>query len=439
MDRITQITVTAGCIVIACVAWVVTVTSKTPAEKQLELIRQAQLMAGVGAYKPAVPLLEQAASYGSTHTSKAEEELKKAYLALIDSSGFARRYTGLLEKQMSASDASPEIYMEAAKYYMSINATGEALTILKDGIEKTGNAELTAFYETSRYAYEMSRGVYEEVTAIYDGTIAVKQGGKWGIINKDGSVLIPCEYDKVSTFHQSRAIVRKGDAIYAVDRDNHRMAVPGSGVTDFRNLSDSRTALLTQDGWRRSTWDFSLGSNVFEDIGMHAEGYAAVKSGGKWGVISVDGQWLIPAQYDDTIRDRLGRCCGQGAVFVREGELVYLFVNGTRVEGAFQDARPFTSVGCAAVMQNGKWGFVDIEGNTVTDYIYDDARSFSGHLAAVKKNGLWGYAGLAGDIVIDAVFLDAGSFDGGTAPVLTEKGWQLITLIEFKKTAGGLF
>jgi hypothetical protein len=41
-----------------------------------------------------------------------------------------------------------------------------------------------------------------------------------------------------------------------------------------------------------------------------------------------------------------------------------------------------------------------------------------------------------GQIVIEAVYYDAKSFSSGSAPVLTERGWQFITLIEYKQEAG---
>ena len=52
--------------------------------------------------------------------------------------------------------------------------------------------------------------------------------------------------------------------------------------------------------------------------------------------------------------------------------------------------------------KDGKFGFVDKEGNVVVDYIYDDAteQNPSGY-AGVKKNGLWGAIDVAGDVVIE--------------------------------------
>lgn len=88
--------------------------------------------------------------------------------------------------------------------------------------------------------------------------------------------------------------------------------------------------------------------------------------------------------------------------------------------------------------QNGKWGFIDTQGNVCIDFQFDDALSFGQHLAAVKVGDLWGYVSLRGEVVIDPVFLEAGSFYEGSAPVRTADGWQFITLLEFKKGAASI-
>ena len=51
--------------------------------------------------------------------------------------------------------------------------------------------------------------------------------------------------------------------------------------------------------------------------------------------------------------------------------------------------------------RDGKYGFIDKSGNTVVEFIYDDAteQNSSGY-AAVKKNGLWGAVDSKGNIVI---------------------------------------
>lgn len=60
-------------------------------------------------------------------------------------------------------------------------------------------------------------------------------------------------------------------------------------------------------------------------------------------------------------------------------------------EETFDNAKAFTRDGYAAVEKNGKWGFVDAEGNLVIDCQYDDALSFTSGYAAVKQGDVWGY------------------------------------------------
>jgi hypothetical protein len=54
-----------------------------------------------------------------------------------------------------------------------------------------------------------------------------------------------------------------------------------------------------------------------------------------------------------------------------------------------QDLFPNNSI--FAQKQNGKWGYVDISGNVVVDYIYDMAMDVNEYgFAAIKKDGKWG-------------------------------------------------
>lgn len=435
MKRAERILIGAGFLLLLIISWIVVVNSKSPVEKQRELMRQAAELINDGIYIRAVPLLEEAAGYNTAYTLQAESELKRVYLALIDQRGFSRKYTGLLERQMSRRNAEPGLFAEAANYYLGISRISDALATLKTGIERTGSEELIALYENNRYAYEMSRTSYEYVAAIYGTTVQVRIDGLWGLARADGILLIPCEYDKISTFSVDRAIVWKDNEIFAVDRNNNRVAKLNNAAADFGNFADNRIPVLVDGNWLRATGDFDLGTAVFEQIGMYSEGYAAAKTNGKWGVVDLSLNWLLPAEYDEIIQDELGRCYARGAVFARKDDTVYLFAGGEQVGETFEDARPFSDEGFAAVRKNGKWGFVDVNGTVMIDFLFDDALSFGQHLAAVKIGEFWGYISMQGRIVIEPVFILAKSFSNGSAPVLTQRGWQFITLIEYKRGA----
>ena len=438
MKRMKRILLGLACVALLAASWAAAVTSKSNADRQRELIDQASAYTQDEIYILAVPLLEEAASYQDDFTPEAESALKQVYLRLAEKDNFQRRYMNLLEKQMARKDAGPEVFQEAALYDFEIGKTSDALAVLRNGIAKTGSEDLTRLYEERRYAFRCGRNVYDEASEIYRGTSQVAQGGLWGLASGTGIPYVPCEYDKISTFDEDRAIVQKDGVISAVDRDNNRVALLHTEAGDFGNYAENRLGLKSEAGWLLATGTFQTGSTVFEELGMFTGGYAPAKLNGKWGLVGADGgEWLIEPQYDDVVRDDPGRCGDPAALFVRRNGSVYLLKDGEEIAGPFEDARPFQG-GWAAVREGGKWGFVDTDGAVRIPCRFDGARSFGQHLAAVKEGDLWGYVSLQGELVIEPQFLEAKSFSGGSAPVRTGLGWQFISLLEYEG-GGGLF
>lgn len=433
MKRASRIVLTVGCLLIIIVSWIIVLAAKSNSEKQANLLALASEYLEDEIYIYAAPLLEEAAALNAAYTYQVETALKDVYLHLIDQGGYRRKYLSLLEKQMNRREALPEVFMEAANFYLEGSKIADACAVLRAGIAKTGSEELITLYENNRYEYRMGYETYEDVTEIYGTTIGVKREGLWGMAYSDGTLQIPCQYEKISTYSAGRVIVQKNGVIYAVDDLNNRLALLKKGAADFGNFTDDRVSVLTNQGWQRASGDFTIGSMVFERIGAYSGGYAAAKQNGKWGVIDRSTAWLIPAVYDRVIMDELGRSYAQGSVFVKKGDSVYLFVDGKQAEGAYEDAKPFGEQGYAAVKKNGKWGFINTAAEVIIDYQFEDARSFSQHLAAVKESEFWGYINLSGKIVIEPIFLEAKSFGEGNAPVLTERGWQFISLLEYRK------
>ena len=70
------------------------------------------------------------------------------------------------------------------------------------------------------------------------------------------------------------------------------------------------------------------------------------------------------------------------------------------------------------IMENGKTGFRDLDGNVTVEPIYESADMFSEGLSAVTltKKGLTGYINTKGEMVIPPTFESAGSFENGLAP-----------------------
>ncbi len=92
----------------------------------------------------------------------------------------------------------------------------------------------------------------------------------------------------------------------------------------------------------------------------------------------------------------------------------------------YDNARSF-SEGLAAVEKDGRWGFIDKEGNEVIPFIYDYALSFNEGLAPVMLDHKMGYIDKTGDVVIPFELFLADNFKEGVASVLLrEGGWKWI-------------
>lgn len=66
---------------------------------------------------------------------------------------------------------------------------------------------------------------------------------------------------------------------------------------------------------------------------------------------------------------------------------------------------------------NGRWGFVDEDGDWVIKPKFSDAEDFSDGFAAVKLDGKWGYIKSDGKWLVEPRFYDAGPFEYGIAVV----------------------
>jgi hypothetical protein len=73
--------------------------------------------------------------------------------------------------------------------------------------------------------------------------------------------------------------------------------------------------------------------------------------------------------------------------------------------------------GLSPVKKNGRWGYIDLKGKVVIDFLFNDAWCFSEGLASVKLNGKYGYINNKGKVVIDCTYGCSYDFHKGVAVV----------------------
>lgn len=127
---------------------------------------------------------------------------------------------------------------------------------------------------------------------------------------------------------------------------------------------------------------------VYENAEPFSDGVAAVKKGGKYGLIGLDGEEL----------------------------------------GAFSfESVKYYSAGFLPVCKNGSWSFVNIYGKQLIRGVFLDAESFENGYAAIKTEKGWGYIDEKGNFAVEPQYTDAWATGAdGYAFVKSGDTWEKI-------------
>jgi hypothetical protein len=194
------------------------------------------------------------------------------------------------------------------------------LGMTEDGVYTLFDGETWGLYDGEN---KMITGGYDETSSYMNGVVAVKKNGAWSLVGTDGVALAPNTYDgfvkdeKGVVYRNERLFVFEDGGYYMIDETGKR--ITEAKFEDARLFNDST--------------------------------YAAVKSGGKWGFVDSEGEYVIVPEYEG--------------------------------------ARSFSN-GFAAVKSDGKWGFIDVENKPVIEPIFEDAKDFNGRgCVFVRREENW--------------------------------------------------
>ncbi|MGH1336509.1 MAG: WG repeat-containing protein [Aureispira sp.] len=175
-------------------------------------------------------------------------------------------------------------------------------------------------------------------------------------------------------------------------------------------------------------------STLFDLLGSYEEGYAVVGREGYYGLMKEDGTMTIPMQYRD-----LGNV-SEGMLSFFDNKLgLYglLDVNGKiLVEPTYVELMPFGEGLAAFMTEEGQWGFLNTDLETVIPAQYKGVYHYKGDptrtafhegLANVQlENDRWSFINKKGDLVILGDFIYADPFEEGRARVFKDNKWYYI-------------
>ncbi len=192
---------------------------------------------------------------------------------------------------------------------------------------------------------------FQQTRDFTEGLGQIKISGEWGFIDNSGKIVIQPVYKNVRAFSEGLAPVLIDNKWGFIDSKGKKAA--DFKYTDAHRINESLAAVsetgqLKSYGYITPAGIYAI-KPQYDDAKSFTEGFAAVKSEGKWGYVNHEGRLVVPC--------------------------------------SFEKAEHF-SKGLAAVKVDNKWGYINPEGKFAIKPSYDFAGNFTDKGAMVSREGL---------------------------------------------------
>ena len=130
---------------------------------------------------------------------------------------------------------------------------------------------------------------------------------------------------------------------------------------------------------------------------------------------TLDGRWDGAKDFSENL-----------AAVKKDGKWGYIDCDGNVIVKPMYSSANSFSEGLAAVQNDGKWGYIDKTGKLVIPFTLESTYAFSEGLAVYSKGNYYGYINTAGETVIEAIYSEASSFQDGIACVKKDNRYGYI-------------
>ena len=333
-------------------------------------------------------------------------------------------------------------YRRLVEYYFDQEDFKNSYVFINKASKRNVQSDkINKIYKEIYYKYETKRENFIEVATFFDGLYLVQnKEGYWGYYNQRGNRVVPCIYKKASPFSYEEYawVYDQKDDFYLINKANEKkyVDIEDKNIEECSSLSSGLMAAKIDGRYSYLNKEFE---NIFGDFDYASSfhnGIAAVKEAGGWYFINSSNKKLSDKIYKDVKLDDAQKAFRNSLAFVSEDGKRYYLSNGKGEKigsGLWEDAYPFITAEPTAVRLDGKWGFINKEGNLVIKPQYEDARPFSNGFAAVKIDGKWGYINSEDyKLVIPAEYDEAKEMGSlGNTFVRQEEQWYRLSLYRF--------
>jgi hypothetical protein len=219
-------------------------------------------------------------------------------------------------------------------------------------------------------------------TGYYDQSMTLEEtSSKWGFFNfMTGEIIVPSIYDYVYPFY---------------------------GKNLARVIKNKKNGFIDESG-------MVIGGIVWDEAhDFNIATACAVRKGNLWGCMGMDGNLVFEPQFDEIGRWQV---LYEDAPCLKQTSDEVLCQSLSRKEYAVW------------VKKEGKYGYIDDQGNYFVEPLYDDARDFwEYYYAPIKVYGKWGFIERTGQFAVPPIFSDIGEERHGFYVVNQEGTWGILS------------
>ena len=271
------------------------------------------------------------------------------------------------------------------------------ISILDEGFICAQKDSLYAIY--NRDGHQLTEELYDFVLNFKNGLCPVSIKGQSGLLDKNLSLVIPCEYKAINTFSDSLFIL--------TDTDN------------YKQLSNRR--------------GFIVNDTLFQEIYKEVNGYAICIKDDKLGYLDVNGKQVIKNQFEEYIDcGLLGNFINGRAVAVKDKKYGLIDTLGHFVISPKYDViKSFGSY--YGIQKNDKWAILDSVFNLVSDDDFESLDLINHRFILFRKNGKVGLMDFNLNVILNALYISIMQQDdyfivsneSGNA-LINQKGTQIV-------------
>ncbi len=221
--------------------------------------------------------------------------------------------------------------------------------------------------------------------AYYGEFILITNGKKNALLDAQFKYIVPFKYDAILDFDHSIAPVRNGDKWGYIDKTGKEIVPLIYGPGYHGKITENVTWQML-DG--KAGYIDTIGKTVIPfiyDLGTpFLNGFAQVRKGGKWIYINHQGKEMNNLKYD-----YVGPFFDGLSAVKLSGKTGFMDTSGTLVIPIQYDNTGFFHDSMAGIVMNDQWGYINSKGETIIKPKYTYGGDFQEGFANVKAEDDW--------------------------------------------------